>query len=488
LYLGLDDAGSPGTSSNMMLTKVTNESTLALSLVNGLTNYGAGSTTNGTDGPGGVALSYKESSVFGMGGCLYMFEQRNHYGNPQNVYFGNVIADNCNHGATWSNHQAPTAFSANGSPDGPGVSMFPDTTNVAWCSFVRYAGDDGTNGYLTAGNEIDGANAYVYANCTDGQWQNASNLWLIRTPRATLGSLTAGNVWQYWAGPTAPTPADFVNPSNWSYASAKKVAIYSAADQTGASDEVFVPGFNYYVLETWYYPSLGTTNNTTWKFLAGPTPAGPFTSFYTSSFSPQGWYNPSFLHRAIASNSSSTSLTANVVFSGDPGNPSSYYHPSYATMTMASNSQTAGVIVTPIADLSGQYVGIVDGAFAYSGHLTSFSIQNFSSYTGTVSVGFCTISGGNFTINNYVNVTSAAGTGVQTFNAPGDFTAPAGTAGQYLCYYQAAGNGVGKYITGGPGFYYSSTSYSSIPVGAHPVAAELVAPNGIDLTGTISIP
>jgi len=479
----------------MSLLKVTNESSMTMAAVNSLSGYGAQATTNGTDGPGGVALSYKESGLFGMGGCLYMFGNRDHYAvgaTPQSVFFGNVIADGCNHGASWSNHQAPATFGANGLPDGAGVSMFADTANQSWCSFVRAAPDDGSLGYNTPGNQIDGLNAYVVMNCTDGNWNNSSHNWQIRTPRATLAALVAGNKWQWWCGPASPTPADYVNPSNWSYASGCRTPTYTAANQVSASDEIFVPGFNYYVMANWYQPVTGTSSTTNWNIVAGPTPAGPWTSIYTNTFNPQAWYNPVFLQRPIAANTSATSVSAPVLFTGDY-NSGTYYHPSYATMTLtAGATQTEGVLPTPTTDYGAQYVGISNTPFTSNGHLTSFTIQENTAYSGTLYVGTCSAPSGsgpyNSTIANSVSVTLASTLAPQTFTAPTNFTSFSVTSGQYPCFYVPTGTaGPGKAGTGSIGFYYSGP-FTSIPSGSQSYLFVTAGSGGLDITETITIP
>jgi hypothetical protein len=492
-YLGIDDSTSPGSSANMSLLKITNESTLAMSSVNSLSSYGAAGTTNGTDGPGGVALSYKQSSLFGMNGCLYLYTNRNLYSSggtvPQTAYFGNVIADNCNHGATLNNHQAPATFSATGSPDGPGVSMFPDSVNQAWCAFVRFGPDDGTPGYLTPGNAIDGANAYVYQNCTDGQWNNSSHLWMTRTLRADFASLTPGNKTQWWCGPSSPAPSDFVNPGNWSYSSSCRTSIYTASGQVGTCDEVFVPGYNYYVLPIWYQSTTGTASSTVWNFQSGPTPAGPFTSFFIQTFSPQGWYCPTFLHRSIASNSGTSGVNATVLMTGNYQG-TTYYHPSYASMTL-DYAQVQGSLPTPTASFGAQYVGLVNSPFTANGHMQAFTVMEDAAYSGSLNVGVCTSNGGgNFTVTNYVTVTVAAVTTPQTFTAPANFTAFATTSGEYPCFYAPTGNGVGKTTSGStPGFYYTTTSYGSIPSGSVAyTGAGTPSAGSIDLSETISIP
>ena len=339
-YGFLDDVYSSPFNSNMAFVEITNESTLAISQVNALSAYGTSATTNGTDGPSGAPMSNKLSGIFGMGGNVYLFQTRTPYGSPQPQFFANIMQSE-NHGTTWNSWQAPGTYNANGIPPSPlGSYQFSDP-DYGWCVPVRYAVDDGTLGYNTAGNQIDGANGWVYIICTDGNWQDASNIYLQRVPRIQMAAQSTG-YFEWWIGPSSPTPAQFVNDSYWSTSETGKTAIYSAASQCSAPDMIFIPTLNYYVFMNWYQVG-GVSSNTIWEVLAGPTPAGPWVQIGSQQNKPAGWYNPTVMHRTAATNSSATSVPLKLTYSGDYNNQPTYYYPSYSTMTLTTAAPTFGV-------------------------------------------------------------------------------------------------------------------------------------------------
>lgn len=340
-YVALDDSSglTTGCSQNMQINKFTTESTMAGSAVNCFTAFGAGGTSNGTDGTGGHAASNKLNGFFAMGGALYAFASRNVYSSvsgltTQTAWNGYWMKSN-DHGVSWNNFQNPTGFTPTGQQTSPlGATMFP-TNLYGWCVPTRYALDDGTNGYLTAGNRIDGADAFVYISCTDGLWNNSSNLYLARIPRIQFAAQNYGAL-QYWTGPApaSATPTAFVADSNWSSSSTSATAIYSAANQTSSQDMVFVPTLNIYLLLTWYQPNPAVTSNSTWVISSGATPAGPWTTLLTQVNNPSGFYNPVVQHRTVATNVLSSAINLQLLYSGDYNNQATYYHPTYSTLTL----------------------------------------------------------------------------------------------------------------------------------------------------------
>jgi hypothetical protein len=101
---------------------------------------------------------------------------------------------------------------------------------------VRYAPDDGTFGYNTAGNQIDGANGFVYVMLLDTWYCENSSMYLARIPRVQLDAQN-GTAFQYWTGPASPTPANFVNDSNW-------ISAPSLCTRTQTKSNVFSAGIN----------------------------------------------------------------------------------------------------------------------------------------------------------------------------------------------------------------------------------------------------
>jgi hypothetical protein len=328
--------GTPNAGANMQIGVLTAEGTLTGTLVNLLTNYGGNGTSNGTDGPSGAALSNKLNGLFCMGGSLYAFESRNYYGatghTTQQVYSGNIMRSN-DHGVTWNSWQNPTQTQTNGTPPNPLGSYQFATAAYAWCSPVRYGLDDGSNGYLTSGNRIDGADAFVYVVCTDATWNNSSNLYLFRMTRASM--LQNPGAPQYWHGPGSPAATDFVNDANWTSSATSATAIYTATNQTSAPDLTFIPAMNYYLLSEWYQPDPTVPSNSVWKTYAGPTPAGPWTQVGTQTNNPSGWYNPVVMHRTAAANTTSAYATVTLAYAGDYGaGQATYYFPTYSTLTL----------------------------------------------------------------------------------------------------------------------------------------------------------
>ena len=352
-YNTMDDGygwTTPNAGANMQIDKLTNESTFQGSTVNLLTAYGGFATSNGTDGPSGSAQTNKLSGIFGFSGDLFLFAGRGEYCGTghvnQNAWYGNIMLSQ-NHGTTWNSWQAPATFSASGIPPSPLGSYQMPVSTWGWIEPVRYAVDDGTMGYLTAGNQIDGANGFVYITTTDGWWNNGSNLYLMRIPRIQMLAQN-GSAIQVWVGPSSPTPAQFVNDSNWSSSAASPTAIYSAPGQVSSQDLIFIPAMNYYLLLEWYQPapSCTVTNDSVWVISAGPTPAGPWTQIKTQTNNPSGYYNPVVMHRTAATNTSLHNVALTIVYGGDYNNQSVYYYPAYSQMTLNPTAQLSNVTLS----------------------------------------------------------------------------------------------------------------------------------------------
>jgi Alpha-L-arabinofuranosidase B, catalytic len=406
--------GSANAGANMQINKITTESPLVGTSVNLLTAYGPFASANGTDGPGGASLSNKLSALFGMGGDLYAFHAREYNTtsntpNPSLVEseFGGDIMRSNDKGLHWNSWQNPPVFAANGVPPSPlGSFMFADNRNYAWCVPVRYGADDGSPfGYTTPGNRIDGGNAWVYITCTDGFWNNGNKLTMARTSRASFAS-QIGATYQYWVGPTAPSPTDFVNDANWSASSTGATAIYSAANQTSSPDIVFVPAVNYYLLLTWFNPTPVASNNSCWTIASGPTPAGPWSTLATPCFDPAGYYDPSVMHQSLASNTLISNIPLTLAFSGDYGAGSgTFYFPTTATLTLNPASGTGTTLLDAIGAGTATFAGSASHLLrsAYNG--SAVRIQRASDSTQT-DVGF----NSNGTVNQSTITTFCSGT------------------------------------------------------------------------------
>lgn len=341
-YNQMDDGfgwppSGPNAGANMQLDEITNESTFQGSTINLLTNYGASGTTNGTDGPSGAALSNKAYGIFGFSGNLFMFQARAYKAGVghtrQQDFYGNIMQSQ-DHGATWNSWQAPAVYNANGVPPSPlGSSMFTDP-NIGAFTPVIYGVDDGTIGYNATGNQIDGANGWVYIVYTDGYNVDSNALMLMRISRIEM-QLQSASSWQWWVGPVSPTPTDFVNDANWSTSETGATVILNTTQQTGIPSLVFVPAMNYYLLLSWYRPDPTVTSNSVWQIMSGPTPAGPWRQLGTKTFNPSGEYNPVVMHRTVASNVLTSNIPLTVISAGDFNvGYNTYYYPTRSTLTL----------------------------------------------------------------------------------------------------------------------------------------------------------
>jgi len=376
-YMVRDDAKTPpgGAGSNQQLDQITNETTLAISQVNGLSAYGTYSTTNGTDGPGGIALSNKGNGLFGMAGSLFMFTGRHEInGSTRRQFYGNVIRSD-DKGATWSNFNNPTTFNANGIPAFPNSGnnsvapfFFGNNSNWGWVTPVRYAADDGTLGYNTAGNQIDGGNAYCYFTIIEQNNDSADYIMLGRIPRIQLFALNYSAA-EFWIGPTSPTPADFVNDTNWQTSASGLTRIYSNVGKVGWQDICYVPAINRYVLFSGYRPVVASTSNTVWLVMEGPTPAGPWTQVGSLTNNPSGYYGHTVLHRTAFSNVQTQAIPLRAIYSGDFNNQPTYYHPTYSTLKVYTGGFTPGVYVQGKGSTSAQ--SGTTATLAYTSNVTS---------------------------------------------------------------------------------------------------------------------
>jgi hypothetical protein len=312
-------------SSNTKLGKITNESALTGTNIS-LSNYGAFNTTNGTDGPSGAAMTNKSTGLFGINGHIHTFVYRQFPPTYSTNRYCNWIKST-NGGATWNNFTALSTFTANGNPVTPNdptepIQFYVNTIGIV--TPVLYAADDGTLGYNTAGNQIDGGNAYVY--CSFGK--DTSMLFMLRIPRIDFDNQTT-TAFEYWVGPQNPAVADFVNDSNWSSSPTSATNIL-ANPQVGAWFQIaFVPGINTYIMTTW--TSGGGSNFT---FYSAVTPAGPWRQFFFQNNPTSGmhWYGPFPFHRDLLGNALTNNIPVRIVFNGEPN--LGHYRPNWSTLTL----------------------------------------------------------------------------------------------------------------------------------------------------------
>jgi hypothetical protein len=320
-YVSMSDgygiAASANAGANNQLDVYTNESALTGSTVNLMTNYGAFSTFSGTDGPGSTTMTNKQSGLFGMNGHLHLFVIRQQ--NSGLAWYGNIIRDNGDHGATWNNWLSPTTFNANGNFAGFGEGEYANS-EWGWASPVRYAVDDGTLGYKTAGNQIDGANGFVYIHFFSNGYQEANDIYLMRIPRIQFDAQNA-SAFQFWAGPSSPAASDFVNDSNWSSSSSGMTSVFHSAQQYTWAPVVFIPILNSYVMFTEFLVTSTTpvsfpTQANSFYFLSAPTPAGPWTPVFMQGSRQNLYYGMNPFHRDATANMASNAISLRLLGSG----------------------------------------------------------------------------------------------------------------------------------------------------------------------------
>jgi len=344
VYVTQDDGkgivvGTPNAGFNTQVAALSDE----VAMTGGATllnTYGGLAALSGTDGPAGAAMTNKSTGLFGLNGNLHMFVYRQHPPTYDTNRYANWIKST-NHGSTWNNFTAPSTFVAGGNPVTPYSPAEPVqfySNLIGLVTPVLYAADDGTLGYNTAGNQIDGGNAYVYMH----YFQDTTPLFLMRLPRIQFDAQNAAPM-QYWKGSSAfPSPLDFTNDSNWSSTPGDAVNIMPANNGNfgpfnpgivGAWVQMaFVPAINSYVMTTWGTYNGGLT--TEFIFYSSPTPAGPWQIFFTQAnyTLSKNWYGPFLFHRDIAANVATSAITSKFLYAGNAG--ASFYQINYSTLTM----------------------------------------------------------------------------------------------------------------------------------------------------------
>ena len=332
-YMSEDDGNGfqigSTTSYNTQIGKITDENALTGTFVS-LSDYGAFNTTNGTDGPGGAAMTNKSTGIFGLNGHMFYHVYRQFPPTYSTNRYGNWIKST-DGGATWNNFTAPSTFTANGTPVTPNSPAEPiqfyDLTIGEVCP-VMYAADDGTLGYNTAGNQIDGANAYVYCSFA----KDTSQLYLMRIPRIQYEAQTT-TAFEYWVGLQSPAVADFVDDTKWSASPTSATNILPTAVNGAWFQIAFVPAINSYIMTTW--SGGGGTN---FVFYSALTPAGPWTQFFfqNNPTSGQRWYGPFPFHRDLIGNVATNNIPVRIVYQGEPN--LGHYRPNWATLTLKTDT------------------------------------------------------------------------------------------------------------------------------------------------------
>ena len=404
---------------------LTNESTF-VGTPTGLTAYGALAEEDGTDGPSGGEMTNKSSGLFGMLGNLYMFVYRQDPPTYASNRYANIIKSE-DKGASWNNFTAPADFVAGGNPVLPHSPSEPVefyVNTIGLVTPVLYGVDDGTLGYNSAGNQIDGANGYVY--CTFSE-DVAGGPFLLRLPRIQLDAqnLTAA---EYWVGPASPVPTDFTNDANWSGTPSGMTVIISG--QAGGWVPItFLPALNSYIV------TLTTAYN--FAFYSAPTPAGPWTEFFSQTNS-EPYYGPFPMHRDVAGLTTLDGGQIRLLYTTPD-----QYGTSFSTLVInpVSQSQVISYGFTTVEN------PLSDGGNFSSGNSLEVPSSGVchptasSTYGGTQWVGAIPAPGGTFPADHYVELTIEALSGGYQLWGEVRFT--------------SAGNGYQFYLTSSqPGTVY----------------------------------
>jgi hypothetical protein len=331
-YMGQNDgtgfgvSGDPGYSASCY--RITNNTTFAGDPAL-LTAYGALSETDETDGPSGNPMSNKQTGIVGLNGNLHVLMYRQFPPTYTSDRYLNVVKS-FDHGATWNNFLASNIPVVGGNPIFPHTSAEPTQfylPTVGLCVPVLYAADDGTLGYNAAGNQIDGANGYLYFWYSEDTADASAGPFMMRIPRVTFDNQTMAGI-QYWKGPTSPTPADFTNDANWTSTPSGLTLLWNDGDLLEAFEVVFVPAINSYILL-----KITALTAAAFHFYSGPTPAGPWTEFFTQDNStPPTWYYPFALHADLVTNASTSTAAFRIVYSATAS-----YHLAESLLTVAAS-------------------------------------------------------------------------------------------------------------------------------------------------------
>lgn len=193
-YLGSDDSHGWGNSAtaNMMVGKFPNYTVpLTGANVNLLSNFGIQGQT------GSDSKTSKETSLYCDKGNIYILYSRiGQNGGFPAFTFGSILKSD-NHGAHWSDGQAPNTYDPNGTFPPLTYTMFANSSIGASCNFLSYGPDDGTLGYP------DNIDAYAYFICNDGIYDGiADHIYSLRIPRQSLPGLDATKIQYFVGGPT----------------------------------------------------------------------------------------------------------------------------------------------------------------------------------------------------------------------------------------------------------------------------------------------
>jgi hypothetical protein len=339
-YLATDDIsygwGGVSFGANMSVNRLARESPPTGANVNPMSNFGGSASCpfNGGKGSPKITGMYCDIGNIYVSYGLLNYEGCPSFSQPYALAYGNILRS-ADHGASWSNFQAPNRFDRNGAvPSPPTASMFASNTGnsrlFSIASFVEYGPDSGQP--LPACCRVDNADAYAYLVSDDGIDPgpgNSDHLWLARIPRQSLPGLDASAIEYYVGGADGSQDAAWSN----SIGGIRPVLSY-AIPYVNAPMVQYMPSTGRYVLII----SGRTTvpDETTWLVYEAPHPWGPFSLINTTRSSPQSFYGLVPLQRsALSATPNGTPFT--LLMAGSAGVANGAWYQLW-TVTMVANT------------------------------------------------------------------------------------------------------------------------------------------------------
>jgi hypothetical protein len=250
-------------------------------------NHGYFNLGNLTGGGSGVAGLINSFSPSPLGGKL---TQQSGTTNTWKSHGLIAITDGANTdlfaGLTWDAYAPSAPWIQVHQTGGSVVSVVNPATNAAttanWSGMPTYSGGilpaspatftANTFGSPTfiqypasyCGTGPDGSASYLYAISNDLAWNTGSNVYLARTPCATIltslgGSPAAASVaanWQFYDTANTGCSGTGTDSNCWTSALASATPIFTLANRLGVTSMSYVPVGNRYLLSSWYYPSV----------------------------------------------------------------------------------------------------------------------------------------------------------------------------------------------------------------------------------------
>ncbi|MDT5027778.1 MAG: hypothetical protein QOE61_4204, partial [Micromonosporaceae bacterium] len=293
-------------------------SNLAVNILNGQPPQLTGRTVNPMTQFGGMCETgpdlgnWKANGITAVDGSVLLSVSRHRYMAPpfwqQDAWDASVIRSD-DGGETWStatsldvtSRSTATSLDVTSRSPAPrlGEAMFPGRAFATpW--FIDYGAHTPVAPH--------GADEYVYALSSNGYWNNGNAMTLGRVPRDLITRLDPAD-WQYASGFVAdpnPDPTDRqVGEPVWRDRVDLALPVFQAPGRTGMAGATWVAPLGLYVLPQWHFPYLDRPNparwqHSRWELFSATRPWGPWTSFFTAEFAPQGFYNPSIPSRFIS--------------------------------------------------------------------------------------------------------------------------------------------------------------------------------------------